>query len=165
MRTATLTQPGQTQGRNEALLYTLECKYLVTITSDGRIEPQKPFDAYEAHLVVDEVDSARRASQRLSLVSGVSEMTDLTTGSFKGYAPVAMSEGGLPPSTLLSSWAVPTKLGGSGHAARPGAPSSVATPPLPATTPPAASAESSKPAAKSAAERLAAGVLDINGFI
>jgi len=143
-------------------LYTLECKYLVTITNDGRIEPQKPFDAYEAHLVEDEVDSARRASQRLSLVSGVSEMTDLTTGSFKGYAPVSLSEGGLPPSTLLSSWAVPAKLGGSGHVAK--APSSLATLPLAATGPPAASVVSeSKP--KSAAERLAAGVLDINGFI
>jgi hypothetical protein len=103
------------KGRREALLFTLECKYLVTITPEGRVEPQRPFDAYDAHLVEDEISAARRASQRMSIMSTASEMTDLTTNSYKGYLPASMADG--LPSSLISSWAVPPKHNSGGGAA------------------------------------------------
>jgi len=73
------------RGRTEALLFTLECKYLISITQDGRVEPQRPIDAYPPEHVEDEVVAAKRASN-LSEYSGFS---GATAGESDETAPAA----------------------------------------------------------------------------
>jgi hypothetical protein len=93
------------KGRTEALLFTLECKYFVTISPEGMVTPYRPSDAPpEAEHLEDERAQARRGT----MMSTATDMTDFTTDSYKGYVPADMRDGGLP-STLANSWAVKPK--------------------------------------------------------
>ena len=93
------------KGRTEALLFTLECKYFVSISPDGLVTPYRPS---EAPPEADRIEDERQAARRSTMLSTATDFTDFTTDSYKGYIPADAKDGGLPP-TLANSWAVRPK--------------------------------------------------------